>query len=150
MMASSAGDNAGRWPLKYTLVLAASFPRGFGYFLLIKKILGQTETRTCDRMYCQSIRTVRDVFWYDRARIAKCSLLTPTDRFKENYCIDNILCSFVAITILVVPLPGAVASGCVGGVVYNEGDHVLRHVHSIRYLRTASAADQGRAGRVHH
>ncbi len=51
------------------------------------KILVRTETLTRERMYCQSIPTVRD----DRARIATCSLRTQTDRLKENYstvCID--------------------------------------------------------------
>ena len=45
-----------------------------------KKMLGRTETRTHDRMYCQTIRTVRDISRDDRARIATCSLRTPTDR----------------------------------------------------------------------
>ena len=40
-------------------------------------------------MYCQSIRTVRDISRDDRARIAICSLLTSTDRHKENYSIDG-------------------------------------------------------------
>ena len=34
------------------------FPRGFGCFSRIKKLLGRTETRIRDRMYCQSIRTI--------------------------------------------------------------------------------------------
>ena len=42
-----------------------------------------------ERMYCQTIRTVRDLSRDDRARIATCSLRTPTDRqtyrLKENY-----------------------------------------------------------------
>ena len=42
--ARSAGDNAGCWLLKYTLALAARFPRGFAWFWRIKKILGRTET----------------------------------------------------------------------------------------------------------
>ena len=62
--------------------------RGFVCFSRIKKLLGRTETRTCDRMYCQTIRTVWDISRDDRARIATCSLLTSTDRFKENYSID--------------------------------------------------------------
>ena len=52
----------------------------FWIFSRLKKLLGRTETRTRDRMYCQSIRTVRDISRDDRARIASCSLLTPTDR----------------------------------------------------------------------
>ena len=60
-------------------------------------MLGRTETRTRDRMYCQTIRTVRDISRDDRARIATCCLRTPTDRQtdrqtdrrKENYSIDD-------------------------------------------------------------
>ena len=36
--------------------------------------------RTRDMMYSQTIRTVRDISRDDRARIANCSLRTPTDR----------------------------------------------------------------------
>ena len=43
-------------------------------------MLGRTETRIRDRMYCQTIRTVRDISRDDRARIATCSLRTPTDK----------------------------------------------------------------------
>ena len=52
-------------------------------------MLGRTEPRTCDRMYCQTIRTVRDISRDDRSRIATCSLRTLTDRLKENYSIDK-------------------------------------------------------------
>ena len=62
------------------------FPRFFAY--IINKLLGRTETRTRDRMYCHTIRIVRDISRDDRARIATCSLRTPTDRFKENHSID--------------------------------------------------------------
>ena len=34
------------------------------------------------------IRSVRDVYRDDRARIATCTLRTPTDRHRENYSID--------------------------------------------------------------
>ena len=58
-------------------------------------MLGRTDTRTRDRMYCQTIRTVRDIFRDDRTRIATCSLRTPTDRqtdrLKDNYSIDCVL-----------------------------------------------------------
>ena len=58
-------------------------------------MLGRTETRTRDRMYCQTIRTVRDISRDDGARIATCSLRTPTDRHtdrhKDNCSIDIIL-----------------------------------------------------------
>ena len=36
--------------------------------------------RTHERMFCQTIRTIRYIFRDDRARIATCSLRTPTDR----------------------------------------------------------------------
>ena len=41
-------------------------------------MLGRIETRNLDRIYCQTIRTVRDISRDDRARIATCSLRTPT------------------------------------------------------------------------
>ena len=74
VMGCSACDNAGRWPFKSTHELATRFTRGFGSFSRIKKLLGRTETRTRDRMYCQTIRIVRDISRDDRARIATCSL----------------------------------------------------------------------------
>ena len=86
--ARSACDNAGRWPFKSTHELATRFIRGFGSFSSIKKLLGRTEMRTRDRMYCQTIRIVRYISRDDRARIATCSLRTLTDRLKENYSID--------------------------------------------------------------
>ena len=56
-------------------------------------MLGRTETRTRDRIYCQTMRTVRDISRDDRARLATCSLRMPadrqTDRLKVNYSIDN-------------------------------------------------------------
>ena len=51
-------------------------------------MLGRIETRTRDRIYCQTMRTVRDISQDDRARIATCSLRTLTDILKENYSID--------------------------------------------------------------
>ena len=57
-------------------------------------MLGRIETRTPDRIYCQTIRTVRDISRDDCAIIATCSLRTLTDRLKENYSID------------IVPVPG--------------------------------------------
>ena len=47
----------------------------FWVFSAYKKLLGRTETRTRERMYCQAIQTVRDISRDDRARIATCSLL---------------------------------------------------------------------------
>ena len=56
-------------------------------------MLGLTETRTHDRINCQTMRTVRDISRDDRARIATCRLRTltdrQTDRLKENYSIDG-------------------------------------------------------------
>ena len=57
----------------------------YGCFSRIKNCLGRTETQTRDRMYCKTIRTVIDISRDDRARIATCSLRTPT----ENYSIDE-------------------------------------------------------------
>ena len=58
-------------------------------FFTYKKIARpRTEMRTRNRMYPQTIRTVRDISRDDRARIETCSFLTQTDRFKENYSID--------------------------------------------------------------
>ena len=54
-------------------------------FFAYEKMLGRTETQTRERMYCESIRTVRDISRDDRARVVTCSLLTQTDIFKENY-----------------------------------------------------------------
>ena len=46
-------------------------------------------------VYCQTIRSVRDISRDDRAIIATCSLRTPTDRqadrLNENYSIDSAL-----------------------------------------------------------
>ena len=66
--ARSACDNAGRWPVKSTHELATRFTRGFGSFSRIKKLLGRTETRTRYRMYCQTVRIVRDISRDDRTR----------------------------------------------------------------------------------
>ena len=51
-------------------------------------MLGRIETRTRVRIYCQTIRTVRDISRDDRARIATCSLQTPTD-LRRIICIDE-------------------------------------------------------------
>ena len=42
-------------------------------------MLGRTETRTRDRIYCQTMRTFRDISRDDRARIA----------IKVNYSVDK-------------------------------------------------------------
>ena len=71
-------------------VYDAVFVIVLGVFSAYKTILGRTGTRTRDRMCFQSIRTVWDISRDDRARIATCSLLTSTDRLKENYCIMDV------------------------------------------------------------
>ena len=45
--------------------------RRFWQFSRIKKLLGRTETRIRDRMYCQTIRIVRDISRDERARIVR-------------------------------------------------------------------------------
>ena len=52
----------------------------FWKFFAYKKMLGRTESRTRDRIYCQTMRTVRDISRDDLARIVTCSLRTLTDR----------------------------------------------------------------------
>ena len=49
---------AGSWVIQINTRAHDPFLRGFGCFSRIKKLLGRTETRTRDRRYCQSIRTV--------------------------------------------------------------------------------------------
>ena len=72
----------------------SAFAIVYGCFSRIKKMLGRTEMRTRDKMYCQTIRSVWDISRGDRARIATCSLRTSpdrqTDRLKANYSIDYV------------------------------------------------------------
>ena len=88
-------DGPLRWRQCWSLAIEINTDAGgptsprFWMFFAYKKILGRTETRTRDRMYGQSIRTVRDISRDDRARIATCSLRTSTDRHKENFSIDK-------------------------------------------------------------
>ena len=63
-------------------------------FFAYKKMLGRTETRTRDRMYFQTIRTVRDISRDDRSIIATCSLRTPTDRLKLTRSIEGVRLGF--------------------------------------------------------
>ena len=62
-------------------------------FFAYTKMLVRTEIRTRDRIYCQTIRTVRDISRADRARIATCGLRTPTDRHTDlrRIIVDNTL-----------------------------------------------------------
>ena len=89
VMARSAGDNS--WSLAIEINTGTGGPISprVWVFFAYKKILGQTDTRIRERMYCQTIRTVRDMSRGDGARIATCSLRTPTDILKENYSIDE-------------------------------------------------------------
>ena len=63
-----------------TRVGDAVFAIGLGVFSRIKKMLGRIETRPRDRIYFQTIRTVRDISRDDRARIANSNLRARTDR----------------------------------------------------------------------
>ena len=73
-------------PLVYSTVKYAKvgFCGSLLMFFASKKLLGRTETRTRDRMYLGRIRSVRDISRDDRARMATCSLRTPTDRLIEK------------------------------------------------------------------
>ena len=76
----------------------SAFAIVYGCFSRIKKMLGRTEMRTRDRMYCQTIRSVWDISRGDRARIATCSLRTSdrqTYRLKANYSIEDTLFNIV-------------------------------------------------------
>ena len=73
------------------------FPEDLDVFAY-KKILGRYQTRPQDRMCCQAIRTIWDISRYDCARIAICSLLTPTDMYT---CVHNELVYFPDIAIYV-------------------------------------------------
>ena len=64
-------------------------------FFAYTKMLGRIETRTRDRIYCQTIRTVRDISLDDRARSKNCDLqFANTFRDKENYSIDGLCVAF--------------------------------------------------------
>ena len=74
-----------------------------------KKMLGRTETWTRDRIYCQTMRTVRDISRDDRARIETCSLRTLTDlrpiivlcrstyEHRHNACVRVCACIWVCV-----------------------------------------------------
>ena len=82
--ASSAGIHSrGSRVIEINTPLPASISPRCLMFSRIKKLLGRSETRTRDRIYFQTIRTVRDISRADRARIATCSLRTPTDSIDE-------------------------------------------------------------------
>ena len=71
---------AGSWVIQMNTRAGDPLSLRFWMSFAYKKMIGRTETRTRCRMYCQTIRTVRNISQDDRARIATCSLLTPTDR----------------------------------------------------------------------
>ena len=81
---------AGRWFIQINTRAGDIISSRFLVFFAYKKMLGRIETRTRDRKHFQSIRTVSDTSRDDRASIATCSLLTPTEMFKENYRVDNV------------------------------------------------------------
>ena len=95
----------------------------FGVFFAYKTIIGRTETRTRDRMYLGRIRSVIYISRYDRARIATCSLRTPTDGFKANYSVDE---TIIAIT------------------TQNLSSNPLTQTPQIKKLKTAHARSIGR------
>ena len=80
--ARTAGDNSGSLAFEINTGTGDQVSRRFSH---IKQMLGRTDTRTRERMYCQTIRTVRYIFRDDRARIATCRLRTPTDRQTDIY-----------------------------------------------------------------
>ena len=79
--------------IQQTIERPPAFVKVYVCFSRVKQKLSRIEMRTRDRIYCQTIRTVRDISRDDRARIATCTLRTLTDRLKENYRIDNMLYS---------------------------------------------------------
>ena len=89
---------ASSWVIQLNTCAGDQLSRGFGCFSRIKILLGRTDRRTLDRMYCQTIRTVRDISRDDRAIIATCSLRMQTDRLRENYSIDVLHQTMIAST----------------------------------------------------
>ena len=82
--ARSAGDNSWSLAIEINTGIGGPVSPRFWVFFAYKKMLGWTDTRTRERMYCQTIWTVRDISRDDRARIATCSLRTPTDRLTSK------------------------------------------------------------------
>ena len=78
----------GQLRLRQCWSMATRFTRGFGSCSWIQKNIGWTETRTRDRMYCQTTRIIRYISRDDQTIIAICSLRTLTDKLKDNYSID--------------------------------------------------------------
>ena len=66
----SIASESGVTPLFIQYKLARDWPFAivYGCFSRIKNMLGRTEMPMRDRMYCQTIRTVRDISRDDRAR----------------------------------------------------------------------------------
>ena len=58
MTARSAADNGHHSFIQINTREGDPVSRGFVRFSHIKKLLGRTDMRTCDRMYFQTIRTV--------------------------------------------------------------------------------------------
>ena len=76
--------------IQQTIERRPAFAKVYVCFSRIRIFLGRIETRTRNRIYCQTIRTVRDISRDDRSIIATCRLRTLTDRLKENYSIDKL------------------------------------------------------------
>ena len=68
----------------------------FGCFSRIKMV-GRIETRTRDRIYCQTIRTVRDISRDDRAIIESSSLMAIPHEYRiyKHVGLGGIICASV-------------------------------------------------------
>ena len=90
--ARSAGDNGRRCFIQINTREGDPVSRGFVCFPCVKKLLGRTETHTCDRMCFQTKRSLRHL---PRRSSKNCDLqFANFDRFKENYSLDEILYIF--------------------------------------------------------
>ena len=99
-------------------------------------MLGRTEPRTRDRMYCQTIRTVRDISRDDRARIATCSLRTLTDRLKENYSIDDqsaLKCDSTLSQTIAMAIPSSIVQVLCNHPGYAE-ERLISAYHCMAFL----------------
>ena len=105
-----------RWP--------PDFPEILDVFR-VNKLLGRTETRTRYRMYFQTIRTVRDISRDDRARIATCSLRTPTDRLKVEFLVLYIRVSSLSLCNKYIHME--ITGNCPNVFNQRAGTLILRH-----------------------
>ena len=79
---------AGRWPLEWTLALAARFPRSFGCISRIKKIARPNwDANLWQDVLSDDTNSLRHL---PRRSSKNCDLqFVNFDRFKENYSIDD-------------------------------------------------------------